>query len=73
MTAVYNKMPKIWLGLLQLPRVRPISGTGPRSALQSTQFTTFYLFLRWIDTPLLVFNYVCIRADPVLGGSGDHE
>jgi hypothetical protein len=32
-------------------------------ALKINQFTTFYLFLLWIDTSPSLFNYVCFRAD----------
>jgi hypothetical protein len=45
------------------------------SALKIIQFTTFYLFLLWIDTSPSLFNYVCFRADlfsdAVSPGSGD--
>jgi hypothetical protein len=38
----------------------------PPGTSKSNQFTTFYLFLLWIDTSPRLFNYVCIRAGPVL-------
>src|SRR5579863_1811493 len=72
-TAVYIKPARNWLGLLDLPCGWTNTKQPPFRASKINKFTTFYLFLLWIDTCPGVFNYVCIRAGPVLTGSGDHD
>src|SRR5208283_4487483 len=68
LTAVYNKITMNWLRLLTPPILISFGPRGSRN-----QFTTFYLFLLWIDTCPRVLNYVCIWADPAVTGSGDHD